>query len=222
MNICSSGEVASGTCRKVEPKCGKASYNRDRMDYSCVKDDPITRENKMKKPMLTYSYLDLMHSFRNHADYVLEKYKDNKYLSSIGLMQEYCTLRIDGGRQTGKTEAVAEFCKDWLSEGNDVIIISPKLASSIDTATKIKRRYDEVRRIDKELGRKIIPMTIRDYLSSSNKLRGISLNRVLIVIDEPMRIPEMHKFYSEYSQNVNLCITDVSKKLPLFFVMGIQ
>lgn len=177
----------------------------------------------MKKPMLTYNYLALMHAFRNHADYVLEQYANNKYLSSIGLMQEYCTLRIDGGRQTGKTESAVEFCKDWLAEGNDVIILSTKLASSIDTVSKIKRRYNDLRRIDKESGRKIIPMTIRDYLSGSDKLRGISLNRVLIVIDEPMKIPEMYKFYYEYERQVRLCrIVSDNKEFPLFFVMGIQ
>ncbi|QOI66604.1 hypothetical protein [Erwinia phage FBB1] len=176
----------------------------------------------MKKPMLTYNYLALMHAFRNHADYVLERDK-NRYLNSIGMMQEYCTLRIDGGRQTGKTEAVTEFCKDWLAEGNDVIILSTKLASSIDTVSKIKRRYTEFQQIGKETGRKIIPMTIRDYLSGSNKLRGIFLNRVLIVIDEPMRIPEMYKFYYEYEQSVQMCrMYAENKELPLFFVMGIQ
>lgn len=178
----------------------------------------------MKKPMLTPIYLTLMHAFRQHADYVLER-DSNRGLDEISMMQEYCTLRLDAGRQTGKSESVAEFCKDWLSEGNSVIVISEKLSQSLEISKRIDIAYNNVLRIQKSPA-KIIATTKRKFLSDS-EFRGMSLKRPLIIIDEPMRIPEMYKYYEAYKDNVKSCTLssgakDKIKDLPLFFVIGIQ
>lgn len=174
----------------------------------------------MKKPMLTPIYLTLMHAFRNHADYVLEQDKV-RGLCPIAMMQEYCTLRLDGGRQTGKSEAVAEFCKDWMCEGNDVIIISNKLSQSLELSRRIERAYNNVHRMQKTPA-KVIASTNRKFLSDI-EFRGMSLQRPLIIIDEPMKISEMYRYYKAYEDNLQICtLSSGIKDLPLFFVIGMQ
>lgn len=135
-------------------------------------------------------------------------------------MQEYCTLRIDGGRQSGKSEAVAQFCKDWLSDGNDVVVISTNTENSLCLSKRISAEYRSVTRVNKNDKSKVIFTTIRDYLSGQGvKFRGIQLNRVLIVIDEPLKMPEMYKFYEMYEHYMGMSSLN---QLPLFFVIGMQ
>ncbi|QYN80568.1 hypothetical protein [Kosakonia phage Kc304] len=174
---------------------------------------------------LTPIYLTLMHAFSNRADNRLEELKDQK-LYPISLMQEYCTLRIDAGRQSGKTEAVAQFTSEWLERGNSVVIISD--TSKFAETTK-KRIIDEHLKQQRhrysahELKRDIITVSIRNFLSGNcNKFRGISLSRVLFIIDEPIRLPEMYKFYSTYQKEVSTAVLRTTNELPLFFVIGLQ
>lgn len=255
MNIRSSSEVDSGTCKKVEPKCGKASYNQGPSSRaSCKKGEPtlsfdgpfppvirsvrdgkgFTRgierttmyhgwssilEHKMK--YLTPLYLSLMHAFKDHAFKRLDAL-ENSCMYPISMMQEYGTLRIDGGRQSGKTEAAARFAAEWLAEGNSVIVMGVNSSIARDTRDRIMRRWAALDNNDKIKG-VLIDDTIRSFLGETwNKYRGISLQRTLIIIEEPMRIPEMYKFYAAYEDLTNRNLCQVPKPLPLFFVMGIQ
>lgn len=159
-----------------------------------------------------------MHAFRQHADYVLDR---DRGLDEIAMMQEYCTLRLDAGRQTGKSEAVAEFCKDWMSEGNSVIIVSQNMAQSLEISKRIKLAYNSVLRMQK-FPAKVLATTKRKFLSNI-ECRGMSLQRPLIIIDEPMRIPEMYRYYESYKDNWKFCsVASGNSDLPLFFVIGIQ
>lgn len=175
---------------------------------------------------LTPVYLTLMHAFRDAADSRLNDDEYRRIYDPIGLMKEYGTLRIDGGRQTGKTEAVAQFAKDWLLEGGSVIILSTRYTQSNETADVIKRVYKSSRSINKsddyDLNHNVIPMAIRSFLSDTSRFRGIRLNRCLFVIEEPMKVPDMNKFYSAYMENTRWSVMANTDKLPLFFVIGMQ
>lgn len=170
---------------------------------------------------LTYPYLTLMHAFRDRADFELDK-SYNRQINRIALMQEYCTLRIDGGRQSGKSEAASKFAAEWMAEGNSVIVICTKTEFSRGLVGRIRRDYNNIDSIHKKSGA-LIGDTIRSFLSDGiqNKYRGISLSRTLIIIDEPMNIPEMYKFYAGY-ENVERQCCRLQKDFPLFFVMGMQ
>ncbi|AWD90551.1 hypothetical protein KNT87_gp112 [Erwinia phage Cronus] len=175
-----------------------------------------TKEKPMK--YLTPIYLTLMHAFRSHADAVLAK-EHTKYLDRICIMQEYCTLRVDAGRQTGKSEAVTQFCKDWMAEGNDVIVISGNVSQSMELSKRIQRAYKDVFRIGKDTQRKIIASTKRTFLSQDDtQFDGIILQRPLIIIDEPIRIIEMYRYYKSCEDKVKTN----SSEMPLFFVIGMQ
>lgn len=174
--------------------------------------------NNMK--YLTSQYLSLMHAFTDHAISRLDN-PDNSWMYNIAMLQEYGTLRLDGGRQTGKTEAVAQFAADWLSEGNSVIIIANKCEYARETYDRIKRRWKALESIDKDNG-VLMYDTVRSFLSGHpDKFRGISLKRTLFIVEEPIRIPEMYKFYEAWD-NLKVCYSANKPGLPLFFVLGIQ
>ncbi|QQG32170.1 hypothetical protein CkP1_0129 [Citrobacter phage CkP1] len=163
-----------------------------------------------------------MHAFKDRAIERLDG-KARSFLDSICLMQEFGTLRLDGGRQTGKTEAVAQFAADWLNEGNDVIVISTGAKQSREVTNYIKRKSKENMRIDSRSKGFCVHDTIRSFLSEDfNKYRGLSLTRLLIIIDEPMKIPDIKKFYEAYDYLANHCMCQGNKPLPLFFVIGMQ
>ena len=175
---------------------------------------------------LTPVYLTLMHAFKDAADSCLNNEDYRKNYDIIGLMHEYGTLRIDGGRRTGKTRAVAQFANDWLLEGSSVIILSTRYTQSVVTRDEIISEHANCRSISrldsKGIRDNVFVMTIRDFLSDSNRFRGINLNRCLIIIDEPMKVPDMNKFYSSYIKSVRLSVMHNTDKLPLFFVIGMQ
>lgn len=175
--------------------------------------------NKMK--YLTAPYLALMQAFSDHA---LERLDDPdlQYLNKISLMQEYGTLRLDGGRQTGKTEAVARFAADWLAEGKSVIVIANTYSYAKETCDRIKRRHSALENIDVQNG-VLIADSVRSFLDSRHdKFRGVSLKRTLIIIEEPIRVPEMFKFYASWKDLAPCYVSSSETKLPLFFVMGMQ
>ena len=182
---------------------------------------PSTLENKMK--FLTPVYLTLMHAF---ADRALERLDGPNWvhLNPISKMQEFGTLRIDGGRQTGKSTAVAEFASRWRDSGNDVIILSNNSSQSRELVDLIKRKCNSNYCIDKDHKGFIIGDTIRSFLDDDrfNKYRGLWINRVLVIIDEPMKVPEMYKFYKAYQTLTTKYMCQGDKPLPLFFVLGIQ
>lgn len=175
---------------------------------------------------LTAPYLTLMHSFRIRADRCLDEYSEPGF-SQHALMQEYTTLRIDGGRQSGKTEAAAQFADEWIAEGNEVVVLAEKVEYAERTKKRILNKHSmqlRPRYSSTELRSRIITCSIRDFLSNNcNKFRGRSLSRILFIIEEPIRIPEMYKFYDKWYVDIRLCHrTSNNVKLPLFFVMGIQ
>ena len=68
----------------------------------------LTNGNSMKMKSLFAPYLSLMHAFKIRADDCIEILKESHY-TPVDILREYATLKIDGGRQSGKTKAVAEF-----------------------------------------------------------------------------------------------------------------
>lgn len=169
---------------------------------------------------LTAPYLTLMHAFKDRAFERLDS-PDYAYLHPISRLQEYGTLRIDGGRQTGKTEAASQFAAEWLANGDSVVVIANQSSYSRETADRIERRWESLENYDKEKG-VLINDTVRSFLGGShNKFRGISLKRTLFIIEEPIRIPEMYKFYKAW-EDLHINYISFKPPLPLFFVMGIQ
>lgn len=170
---------------------------------------------------LTPIYLTLMHAFENRADHMLKL--ANEYTNGVSLMQEYCTLRLDGGRQSGKTEAVVEFAYKWLNRGGSVSIISISQSYAKTTENKLIKFIKEYDDYDKYRN-EIVTTSIRDFLSKNCcKYRGMSFGRQLIIIDEPLRAPEMLKFYEAYYEHViPSTYNRAPGDLPLFFVIGMQ
>lgn len=173
---------------------------------------------------LTYPYLTLMHAFKDRALERLDKNNEYyKFLKPIDLVSEYGTLRLDGGRQTGKSEAAALFAADWLHDGNDVIVISTKATQSRELKERIEHKVKGIQRIDSNLRGFCVHDTIKSFLNEEfDKYRGLSLTRLLVIIDEPMKMPDIKKFYESYFYLVNHCFCQGDKPLPLFFVMGMQ
>lgn len=171
---------------------------------------------------LTPVYLTMMHAFADHALKRLDSSKWN-FNSQIICMQEFGTLRIDGGRQTGKSTALADFASSWRDSGNDVIVLSNKSSQSRQLVDLIKRKSTINNDIDRNHQGFIIGDTIRSFLSDGfNKYRGIRITRALIIIDEPMKVPDMSKFYQAYQDLIQKYMCKPDTPLPLFFVMGIQ
>ncbi|APD20510.1 hypothetical protein KNT59_gp154 [Klebsiella phage KPV15] len=90
----------------------------------------------------------------------------------------------------------------------------------------ILREYNSSHLINKlqanEIAKSIVPMTIREFLSndSSYKFRGRKFGRALIIIEEPMKVPDMMKFYDMYQEAIRWSMPNDT--LPLFFVIGMQ
>ena len=174
---------------------------------------------------LTAPYLTLMHAFKAHADLMLEKYKP--YASPIELLGEYSTLRLDGGRQSGKTEAVVQFCVEWMEDGGSVYVISSSQQNSNATRHRISKAWNNrinFRSFDEDyFKRNVLTDTVRAFLSDGgSKARGRTLNRILYIIDEPMNVPSLHKFYEAHYKGPFYATCNQTDKLPLFFVIGMQ
>lgn len=174
---------------------------------------------------LTAPYLTLMHAFKAHADLMLEKYKP--YGSPVELLAEYGTLRLDGGRQSGKTEATVQFCIEWLENGGCVYIISPRMQNSDCLKRRLDREWHN--RISPRPGDEdcmrynVITDTMRAFISDGGtKARGRTLNRILYIIDEPMNVPSLHKFYEAHFKGPFYACCQQTDKPPLFFVIGMQ
>ena len=164
-----------------------------------------------------------MYAFMDRA---LERLDSNKwnFLNSVSRMQEFGTLRIDGGRQTGKSSAAAEFASRWRDAGNDIIVISTTASRSREMVDLIKRKCNTNFCIDRDHKGFIVGDTIRSFLSEDGlyKYRGLSITRVLVIIDEPIKLPDMMKFYEAYNRLVCEYVCQGQKPLPLFFVIGLQ
>lgn len=175
---------------------------------------------------LTPIYLTLMHAFAERA---IERLDSDQYTwyEPASRMQEFGTLRLDGGRQTGKTSALAQFAADWVSNGNDVIVMSSSSHRSREICNIIKRVYKtqpHLPHLQAPVPGFVVYDTVRSFLDEDNfhKYRGLSVTRLLIIIEEPMRLPAMDKFYEAYQVMINKFMCQGNKPLPLFFVIGMQ
>ncbi|WPK28792.1 hypothetical protein [Escherichia phage vB_EcoM_EP32a] len=55
------------------------------------------------RTFLTGPYLSLMNAFTHHSDARVEEICKNGYVPPFEeVLKQYCTLRLDGGRQSGK------------------------------------------------------------------------------------------------------------------------
>ncbi|AHY25091.1 hypothetical protein AVV36_gp129 [Pectobacterium bacteriophage PM2] len=178
---------------------------------------------------LTAPYLTLMNAFKHHSYECLDRNKGQN-IYPTDLIRDFCTLRIDGGRQTGKTEAVSYFASEWIQSGGSVVVLANTASYANKTRDKIvKRHLDQMcpKFTRHELNRDIITCSIRSFLSDScNNFRGRSLNRILFIIDEPINCPEINKFYVKWLKDITICHTSKNTNLeefiPLFFVLGMQ
>lgn len=172
---------------------------------------------------LTPIYLTLMHAFAERA---IERLDSDQYAwyEPASRMQEFGTLRLDGGRQTGKTSAIAQFAADWVSKGNDVIVMSSSSHRSREICDIIKRVSKAQPHLNVERPGFVVYDTVRSFLDEDHfhKYRGLSVTRLLIIIEEPIRLPAMDKFYEAYQTMMNKFMRQGSKPLPLFFVIGMQ
>lgn len=172
------------------------------------------------KTFLTSNYLSLMNAFKHHSDARVDQLDAIYPKHSTSLLAEYCTLRIDGGRQSGKTSATVQFAADWLLDGGTVIVLSDKSSYARITADRIKKRVKEFAYLDNHL---LISNSIRSYVGNeAHFLRGRSLTRILYIIDEPMNV-DMHKIYEVHQKTVWPAQLDQGiDKQSLFFVIGMQ
>ncbi|CCI88692.1 phage protein [Yersinia phage phiR1-RT] len=175
---------------------------------------------------LTAPYLTLMNAFNIRSEAVLSK--ETGFISQysrINILAEYRTLRIDGGRQSGKTEAVALFASDWIQDGGHVICLADSEKYAYDTVFRIRKKCDGLLNLPKDYRNNISTQSIRAFLSDSydNQYRGVSMKKILIIIDEPCRkMPDIFKFYNAFENKLYINTVSSGKKLPLFIVLGMQ
>lgn len=195
------------------------------MDNSCATEWPKLRENKMRT-FLTGSYLSLMNAFTHHSDARVEEICNSGFHVpySLHLFKEYCTLRIDGGRQSGKSIAVTNFAANWLYDGGTVIVLSNTSAYAKISANNIKKEFS--RYSNDDIRFRLFTDSVRSFIGNKgSKFRGLSLSRILYIIDEPVKSPDMDKIYSvhidvHYCCNSKCCIGGITR--PQFFVIGMQ
>lgn len=175
---------------------------------------------------LTAPYLTLMNAFKDRSEAVLsDKTGFISQYSRTNILAEYRTLRIDGGRQSGKTEAAALFAADWIQAGGHVICLADSERYAYDTARRISKKCKELLSPLEASHNNISTQSIRAFLSDSydNQYRGVSMKDILIVIDEPCRkMPDIYKFYAAFENNLYINTISSGKKLPLFIVLGMQ
>lgn len=83
-----------------------------------------------------------MNAFTHHSDARVEEICKNDYIPPFeDLLKQYCTLRLDGGRQSGKSTAVTNFAANWLYDGGTVIVLSNTSAYAKISASHIKKNF---------------------------------------------------------------------------------
>lgn len=195
------------------------------MDNSCATEWPKFRDNKMRT-FLTGPYLSLMNAFTHHSDARVEEICKNDYIPPFeDLLKQYCTLRLDGGRQSGKSTAVTNFAANWLYDGGTVIVLSNTSAYAKISAGHIKKEFS--RYSGDDIRFRLFTDSVRSFIGNKgSKFRGLSLSRILYIIDEPVKSPDMDKIYDIHIETVhhccnsNCCIGGITR--PQFFVIGMQ
>lgn len=174
------------------------------------------------KTFLTSNYLSLMNAFKHHSDTRVD-YLDPVYpKKTINLLKDYCTLRLDGGRQSGKTSAVNQFAADWLLNGGTVIVLS-------DTSSYAKVTAKSIEKQAKQYGYEnshyfLISNSIRSFVGNeAHQLRGRSLTRILYIIDEPMKASpdKIYEIHQKWVWPTQLSLQETIRQ-PLFFILGTQ
>ena len=196
------------------------------MDNSCAMEWPKFRENKMRT-FLTGPYLSLMNAFTHHSDARVEEICNSGFYvpDSPHLFKEYCTLRLDGGRQSGKSIAVTNFAANWLYDGGTVIVLSNTSSYAKISADHIKKEFS--RYSSDDIRFRLFTDSVRSFVGNrGSKFRGLTLSRILYIIDEPVKSPDMDKIYDihietvQYCYNSKCCIGGITR--PQFFVIGMQ
>ncbi|UNA02476.1 hypothetical protein [Serratia phage SP1] len=177
---------------------------------------------------LTQLYSALMHAHKDRVISLEEQKTRFEYMSPIQIYQEYCTLRLDGGRQSGKTTASVEFAHDWIEDGGHIILIGHKAQYNREFIDRLIRhaeyrnsfrmpsRHDLQKQIHQFPG-------IRTFLGDNHRFRGLRIGRPLVLIDEPMdRLPDIRKIYEKYHESVYLSTGWKNYCLPIFMVIGCQ
>lgn len=180
------------------------------------------------RTFLTGPYLSLMNAFTHHSDARIEELcKTDCYIPPMEvLLKEYCTLRMDGGRQSGKSTAVTDFAYNWLYNGGTVIVLSNTSAYARVSYNSIKN--DFIRFNDEDIRHRLFHDSLRSFIGNEgSKFRGLALSRVLYIIDEPIKAPDMDKIYDAHIKVVQHCCRASCEETnettrPLFFVIGMQ
>ncbi|WDS61659.1 hypothetical protein [Cronobacter phage vB_Cdu_VP8] len=182
----------------------------------------------MKK--LTHLYSALMHAHKDRVLSIEDEIEKSKfhYLTPVQMYQEYCTLRLDGGRQSGKTTASVEFAHDWILNGGHLILIGHKMQYNREFIERLHRCCEyrsSFHMPDRsEMNRQIHQFAgIRTFLGDNDRFRGLRIGRPLVLIDEPMdRLPDIRKIYEKYHESVYLSTGWKNYCLPIFMVIGCQ
>ncbi|AKE46138.1 hypothetical protein ACWBB6_000744 [Escherichia coli] len=179
------------------------------------------------RTFLTGPYLSLMNAFTHHSDARVEEICKNDYLPPMeDVLKQYCTLRIDGGRQSGKSIAVTNFAANWLYDGGTVIVLSNTSAYAKISANNIKKEFS--RYSNDDIRFRLFTDSVRSFIGNEgHKFRGLSLSRILYIIDEPIKAPDMDKIYNIHIKTVQHCCRSYNAETgetvrPQFFVIGMQ
>lgn len=179
------------------------------------------------RTFLTGPYLSLMNAFTHHSDARVEEICKNGYVPPFeDVLKQYCTLRLDGGRQSGKSIAVTNFAANWLYDGGTVIVLSNTSAYARISADSIKN--DFIRFSDEDIRFRLWHDSLRSFIGNEgHKFRGLSLSRILYIIDEPIKAPDMDKIYDIHIKTIQHCCrshnADTGETVrPQFFVIGMQ
>lgn len=169
---------------------------------------------------LTPLYLALMHAFSDRAQEIVDKVSPEH---SSRMMQEYSTLRLDGGRQSGKTAAVVQFAADWLHKGNDVVFIGKTSSASAQFKSMVSKHFKSglYLNYDSNVLNRIVLTSQRVFLSQQgiDVFRGRSLHRTLFIVDEPIKV-DMTKYYNQYGEGAFYAC--YRGGIPMWFVIGMQ
>lgn len=180
----------------------------------------------MKK--LTYLYSALMHAHKDRVISMEENQKYFRHMTPVMIFQEYCTLRLDAGRQSGKSTAAIDFVNDWINDGGDVVLIGHKSAYNREFVDRLKNVWLYKNTFDKldwhDVKKRIHEFGgIRSFLGDNDRFRGLYMGRVLVLIDEPLdRLPDIRKIYEKYHQEISPATSRTNYQLPVFMVLGCQ
>ncbi|WWQ13222.1 terminase large subunit [Morganella phage vB_Mm5] len=153
----------------------------------------------------------------------LDEVQFNKRANEYGYAQ-FCaamrTIRFDAGRQTGKSTAIRDFIK-WVSNTHSVIHISHNTDAADGEKQKFVNEYGKLSSFRNDImfigggSRYYFNKMIYNHVTKNE----ITLNRPVIIIDEPMSFDVM-RAAQEYLNNYP--IHNPYNDLPIFIIVGMQ